>query len=204
MRHEHEHEAVKTRRREKLNAIRTADLHLAGYAGLGLNGCTPSEYISVSSFRAMQADAQPRPLDALKELSDSFARRIKIGRIIGLKICGMRSGWRQSGLARPPSDGRIPSAWRGDEIGKHSGLKIRRLTACRFKSGPRYQRPNHLIKALDSQTEIRRSRCVFFRDSRIRAAFHCVSVQPRSWGYCAPSRISHAGRSHFVNETRAA
>lgn len=48
--------------------------------------------------------------------------------------------WRLSGLARRPSDGRIPSAWRGDEIGKHSGLKIRRLTACRFKSGPRYQR----------------------------------------------------------------
>ena len=28
---------------------------------------------------------------------------------------------------------------RGDEIGKHSGLKIRRLRACRFKSGPRHQ-----------------------------------------------------------------
>ena len=60
-----------------------------------------------------------------------------------LTIPGKRADsgrWRLSGLARPPSDGRIPSAWRGDEIGKHSGLKIRRLTACRFKSGPRYQR----------------------------------------------------------------
>lgn len=34
---------------------------------------------------------------------------------------------------------------RGDEIGKHSGLKIRRLTACRFKSGPRYQEAFHQI-----------------------------------------------------------
>jgi hypothetical protein len=126
---------------------------------------------------------------------------------IGPTIPGKRADagrWRLSGLARPPSDGRIPSAWRGDEIGKHSGLKIRRLTACRFKSGPRYQRPNHLIKTLGVKRKFAGTRCVVFRQFLVRTAFHCVSVQPRSWGYCAPSRISHAGRSHFVNETRAA
>jgi hypothetical protein len=136
----------------------------------------------------------PLPIDALKEPSDSFACRTKIGRIIGLKmaleICGIGSGWRQSGLARPSSDGRIPSAWRGDEIGKHSGLKIRRLTACRFKSGPRYQRPNHLIKTLAVKQKFAGTRCVSFRQLLIRITFHCVSVQPRSWRDCALSRTS--------------
>lgn len=61
-----------------------------------------------------------------------------------------RLAQRGRGLVRSPGNGRIRvhtrfDPCRGDEIGKHSGLKIRRLTACRFKSGPRHQEVFHPI-----------------------------------------------------------
>jgi hypothetical protein len=192
-----EHEVAKTHRRERPDAIRTADLHVAGYAGLGLNGCTRGEYISVSCLREMRFGVQ-QLLSASNRCNEKAKRQLRAqdknrpdNRLeMALEICGIWNGRRQSGLARPSSDGRIPSAWRGDEIGKHSGLKIRRLTACRFKSGPRYQRPNHLIKTLGVKRKFAGTRCVVFRQFLVRTAFHCVSVQPRSWRDCAASRTS--------------
>ena len=68
----------------------------------------------------------------------------------------MRLGLRRAGLVRPPGNGRIRvrtrfDPCRGDEIGKHSGLKIRRFTACRFESGPRHQIPSNRFQQFTTQ-----------------------------------------------------
>ena len=48
---------------------------------------------------------------------------------------------------------------RGDEIGKHSGLKIRRFTACRFESGPRHQQTLQPISTVHDEAPPDKAEC---------------------------------------------
>jgi hypothetical protein len=83
--------------------------------------------------------------------------------MVGVPFGGPRSGRGGSGHWQVMVESR--PRCRGDEIGKHSGLKIRRLTAYGFKSRPRHHR--HFPKSL-------------YRPSAARAIHDCPSGGEKS------------------------
>jgi hypothetical protein len=107
-------------------------------------------------------------------------------------------------IDRPTARNRVPRDWpvhgamvesrppcRGDEIGKHSGLKIRRLTACRFKSGPRHHSWHKGLEELAGVVE--KPRCAFScqRDARHRVR---RGQSAAAWAQVVGGPISHPNR----------
>jgi hypothetical protein len=187
-------ESKDLRRRRVSAALPSSRRSLGSFFLWSNTGAARSRARRVKDPREDSADLSPKHPNTAPESEQTPA---PIDRPGGRR--GVPRDWPAHGAmveSRPPC--------RGDEIGKHSGLKIRRLTACRFKSGPRHHRWHKGFGELGDVVE--KPRCAFFCQGTTPPPSGQLFATARSRARISLSRLmrvtSRSASSHTARHQR--